>query len=413
MSEYLVGLDLGSSKICAAVGKQDKNGRLKILGITSYPSNGIEKGAISDMDSAVPCIRKCLDQLDEMVGIKIKDCYVSVPMGLCETYKDRGAVTVSAEDKEIRYKDVENALNEVKKHSASNDKTVISAIPCSYIIDGFENINNPLGMCGTHLEVDIQVIVLNNSVLNDIISCVNKAGLKVSGIIPQGFSIAKAALSKKERKNNLSIVDVGAETISISIFKDDKLICFNSIPLGGNTITNDISICLKISFKDAERLKLKYSTIKQQEIDEKIKVSGSFDEMVEIQYNTLVQIIEARVEELFEMIGTKIYDDGYYNDIKDIIIVGGGISPIKGAVELGERILDKPIRTGTPEYVGAASPLYCTAIGNIEIAANASLKELCVYNDPNQNNEKVLKEKNDDLNSGILSKVKEFFAEFF
>lgn len=413
MNEYLVGLDLGSSKICAAVGKLDKSGKLRILGITSYSSEGIENGVITDVENTASCIRKCINQLDEMVGIKIKDCYVSMPMGLCETFKDRGVVTVSAEDKEIKANDVEKVIKVVKNNSTSNDKTVISAIPCYFTIDGFENIINPIGMCGTHLEAETQVITVRNSMLTDIINCVNNAGLNVSGVLPQAFSIAETVLTKEESKIGSAIIDVGADTIDISIFKDNKLIYFNTISLGGNTISKDISICLKMPFKDAEKLKLKYSTIKQQEIDEKIKVSGSFDEMIEIQYNTLIQIIEARVEELFEMIGTRIYEAGYFSDITSIIVVGGGISPIKGAIELGRSILDKPIRTGTPEYVGAASPLYCTAIGNIEVAINSSLKELCVYSDSKQNSEAISKQKDKDSDNGVLSKIKEFLADFF
>lgn len=418
MDEYIVGMDIGSSKICGAAGKIDKQGKLQVVGVKSVSCSGLKKGIVVDIDSTSESIKDCIEQLNRMIDKEITSVYISLPGGICELIPSQGVIAISSEDREIRKNDIQRVLNAAKVISIPSNKEIIGVIPKEYMIDGYDNIKDPIGMSGLKLEVDAHVILAQTTIVSNLIKSVRNAGLSVSGIVLEPLAISQVALKKDELKMGAALIDVGAEKIDISVYKNGNILYTEMIPFGGSTITNDISICLKIPFSEAEKLKLKYGSIEKSSSlsTNSIKANVGYNDVIEVDYSTLIDIIEARVEEYLTLIENKLQMSGYHNDIAGIVIAGGGISYLKGVCELGRGIFNKPVRIGAPEYIGTSNPVYNTAVGIIKDVIKTSNysenvrknKEVKVYK------EEKLSEKNlANEDTGVLSKIKGFLADFF
>ena len=413
MNEHIVGIDLGSSKICGAVGKISNNGQLQIIGITSVVCSGLNKSVVIDIDNTAEAIKQCVTQLERMTDTQISEGYISLPGGICELVRNTGMIAISDDDKEIKQSDVDRVIEAAKLISIPSDNEIVGVEPEQYIVDGYDNIKDPRGMSGLRLEVEAQVVMAKSTVVRNLLKSVQRAGIKVNGILLGPSAISEAVLKKEEKDMGIALVDVGSATVDISIYESGKLKHTSIVPLGGDSITNDISVCLKVPFSEGERLKLKFGSLVKGKgtEDEKIRVKDSYSNVMEIDNNLLVDIIQARVEELLHLIKRNLVSSGSYKELSGVVIVGGGISLFRGVIELSKHILDKPVRIGSPEYVGAASPIYVTAVGivvqavnNIKINNNLSegLEEL-----------KVSRTQNKKENNKFASKVKDFFADFF
>ena len=413
MNEHVVGIDLGSSKICGAVGKINSNGKLQIIGITSVVCSGLNKSVVIDIDSTAEAIKQCITQLERMTDIQISEGYISLPGGICELVRNTGMIAISSEDREIKQSDVDRVIEAAKLIQIPSDKEIVGVEPEQYIVDGYDNIKDPRGMSGARLEVEAQVVMALSTVVSNLLKSVKRAGIKVNGIVLQPSAISEAVLKKEEKDMGIAIVDVGADTIDISIYKGSKLKYTSILQLGGNNITNDISVCLKVPFSEGERLKLKYgSLIKGKDIDvEKIRVKDSYDNFMDIDNNLLVDIIEARVEELLNLIKRNLLNSGFFNEISGVVIVGGGISLFRGTTELSKLILNKSVRIGSPDYVGAASPIYVTAVGIVVQASNIIKLNNSLPEELDEN--KWSKKQNKKEKNEFAAKVKGFFADFF
>ena len=417
MNEHIVGIDIGSSKVCGAVGKISSNGKLQIIGITSVVCSGLNKSVVIDIDSTAEAIKQCVTQLERMTDTQISEGYISLPGGICELVRNTGMIAISSEDREIKNHDVDRVIEAAKLISVPTDNEIVGVEPEQYIVDGYDNIKDPRGMSGTRLEVEAQVIMAKATVVNNLLKSVKRAGIKVNGIVLGPSAISEAVLRKEEKDMGIALIDVGAETIDISIYKSGKLKHASIVKLGGDNITNDISVCLKIPFNESEKLKLKYgSLVKGREAHtEKIKVKDSYDNFIEIDNDLLVDIIEARVEELLHLIKRNLLNSGFYEEISGVVIVGGGISLFRGVNELSKEILSKSVRIGSPEYVGAASPLYVTAVGIVKQAVN-NFKTSNISSeesDEHSYENKWSKNQNNKEKNGFASKIKGFFADFF
>jgi cell division protein FtsA len=413
MNEHIVGIDLGSSKICGAVGKISSNGQLQIIGITSVACSGLNKSVVIDIDHTAEAIKQCVTQLERMTDTQISEGYISLPGGICELVRNTGMIAISSEDKEIKQSDIDRVIESAKLISIPSDKEVVGVEPEQYIVDGYDNIKDPRGMSGLRLEVEAQVVMAKSTVVRNLLKSVQMAGIKINGIVLGPSAVSETVLKKEEKDMGIALVDVGSATVDISIYKSGKLKHTSIVPLGGDNITNDISVCLKVPFSEGERLKLKFgSLIKGKEAEEeKIRVKDSYSNVMEIDNNLLVDIILARVEEILHLIKRNLINSGSYKDLSGVVIVGGGISLFRGTSELSKFILDKPVRIGSPEYVGAASPIYVTAVGIVVQAAN----NIKINNSLSEKSDelKISRTQNKNKNNKFASKVKDFFADFF
>lgn len=415
--KYIIGIDLGSAKICGAVGKISDNEKLQIIGITSVACSGLNKSVVTDIDITAEAIKECISQLECMTDSEITSGYISLPGGVCDLVINTGMIAISSEDKEIKQMDVDRVNEEAKHISVPSDKKIIGIIPEQYVVDGYNNIIDPTGMSGESLEVKAQVVMANETVVDNLLKSVQKAGITVNGIVIGPSAVSETVLRKEEKDMSIAFIDVGADTIDISIYKSGKLKYTSLIHLGGTNITNDISVCLKVTTSEAERLKLKYgSLIKGNDREnEKIKTKDSYDNLIEIDRELLIDIIHARVEEILHLIKDNLLNCEVYNEISGVVIVGGGVSLFRGINDLSKEIFNKPVRIGSPEYVGAASPIYVNAVGIVLHTANNNKvsNNLSEQSGKHSYEKKILKNQNKKEKIGFASKIKEFFCRFF
>lgn len=417
MDKYTVGVDIGTSKICAAVGKVDRNGDLQIVGITTEPSSGVKKGVVVDIDSTAESIRNCIHQLEKIINIKITEVNLAMPSYNTEIIWNKGIVAVLSENKEVTNDDVERVIKAAKAISISIDKQIIGFEVEQFILDGHQDVIEPIGMSGSKLEVEGQVVVSPSSIFNNLVKSVDKAGYKIKNVILQPSALSDLIIGREESSIYTSIVDVGADTIDIFVYKGSK-ICFTEVvPLGGNIITNDISQCLKLPFTIAERLKVKYGNIKNDktEVSENIKVNLDYNDTVYVKQNELNEVIIARVEELIEIIGQKLVDSGYFENISKIVLVGGGLSFFDGINELGRKAYNKIFRIGTPQYVGTSSPVYSLTIGLLSYSSSMDGEAETLVKETSNNENYSIKVNNDGRkeNENFVTRLKNFFIEFF
>lgn len=430
MKEYVVGVDIGSSKVCAIAGKLDKYGKMQVMGVTSTKCSGIKRGIVVDIDSTAECIKDCIEQMERMIDFDISDIFISIPGEICELIVNRGVVAVSSEDREIKKNDVDRVLKAAKIITISSDKEIIGVIPQQFMVDGYDNITDPIGMSGLRLEVDAQLILSQSTVVNNLFKSIKKAGLNLSGMVFQPLGTANVVLKAEEMKIGTLLLDIGAENTNISVFKNGKLCYSDNLALGGNIITNDISLCLKIPFSEAEKLKVNYGSGKSNFIDEdfKIKINTNYDNIVEIDYNVLTEIITARVEEILLLIKKRLMISEQMDNVSGVVVVGGGIALLKGCSDLCKEILDKPVRIGIPDYTGVGSPICAAAVGVVKDVVDSGKVNLCkeeVLDEVRSHKSKKYEKKSivwddekdeedtEESSNGVFSKIRNFFADFF
>jgi cell division protein FtsA len=282
-----------------------------------------------------------------------------------------------------------------------------------------DKIKDPLGMSASRLELDAYIITAQSTVVSNIVKSINKAGIKLNKIVFQPVGAAKASLDVGEMEMGTALIDIGEEISDISVFKHGNIVYTSNVKIGGNSITNDISICLKLPYSEAEMLKIKYGKLRNdQKTDYKIKVNASYDNIVEIDHNRLLEIMEARVEEIFELIKQNLKKSGHYDEISGIVLIGGGIALFNGICDFSSKILDKPVRTGSPEYVGVANPSYVSAVGIVldsEILYDEKKKftENITENGKDMDWRQIASKDNKGNNKNVVSRIKNFFTEFF
>lgn len=368
MSEYIVGIDVGSSKVCAAMGKVDKLGYLHILGTASAKCYGVKKSTVTDIELTAEAIAKCKQQLETMTGTIVDEVYLSIPGGLCELEFTKGVVAVSSDDREIVNKDVERVLNAAKIISISSDKEIIGIIPYMYSVDGHDNITDPVGMSGIRLEVDAKIAIAESAVVSNLLKSMQVAGIKVIDIILQPFALSSLSLTQEEKSMSVAMVDIGADTIDLCIYKGGNICYTNLIPLGGNSITNDIAKCLRVSFAEAEDLKNTFGDVRLLDStnNDSLVIKSEYDENLRIDKGLLIDIIKARAEELLTFVKEELIREGYYEGISTVLIAGGALSMFKGAADLSRTIIGKPAKIVSPAFSGISDPDCATAAGLVK-----------------------------------------------
>ena len=363
MNEYIVGLDISSSKICGAVGKLAIDKSIQLLGITTSDYSEV-KAEIEEADVSTR-VNNVISRLEDIIGEPLRETYVSVPISMCEVVNTKGVVSFPA-SKEINKEDMIN-VGEVAKFCVNKNQEIVQVDIEEYIVDGMKNIRNPIGMKATVLESEGNAFIANNKYVNEYKKILKNAGIEVKGWIVNSIGMSKDILNEGELHKGVALIDIGSTNSEVTVFKRNKFLDFFSIPLGGDTITNDISICLKLSLEESEKLKFKCNTLLKGNSNEKhtIRVTTADHGKKEIDYLMLEDIICERVKEILEIIGKRLEAENLSTHIESYVVVGGGISQYRDIMSISKDILGKPVRIGVPEYVGAANPIYSTATGII------------------------------------------------
>lgn len=382
--KIVVGLDIGTTKICAIVGRKNEYGKLEVLGMGKAESEGVIKGIVTNIDKTVLAIDKAVKEASDMSGIDIGVVNVGIAGQHIRSTIHHGSITRSSNDNEISIEDVSRLTEDMYRIVIPPGSEIIHVMPQDYTVDYEEGIKDPVGMSGVKLEADFHIITAQTSAINNINKCVRRAGLEIDNLILEPLASSLAVLSDEEKEAGVCIIDIGGGTTDIAIFYDNIIRHTAVIPFGGNILTNDIQTGLMVMAKQAEQLKTKFGKAIAEEANpnEIVSIPGIRNRSAkEISVKNLSSIIQARMEEIIEMAHTEIISSGFENRLAGGIVITGGGAQLHSLRHLVEYMTGMDTRIGYPnEHLGKSkleavkSPMYATAVGLV-LAGFRSLDE--------------------------------------
>lgn len=370
--KIIVGLDIGTTKICCIVGRKNEFGKLEILGMGKAVSDGVIRGIVTNIDKTVHAIEKAVSQAGEMANIDIRVVNVGIAGQHIKSAVYHGSITRESND-EITVEDVNRLTNDMYRIVIPPGSEIIHVMPQDYIVDYEDGIKDPVGMSGVKLEADFHIITAQTNAINNINRCIKRAGLEVENLILEPLASSLAVLSEEEKEAGVCLVDIGGGTTDIAVFYDNIIRHTAVIPFGGNIITADIKQGCMVMDHQAEQLKTKFGRAIGEEANanEIVAIPGLRNRPAkEISVKNLAHIIEARMEEIIEMVHTEIITSGYHKKMAAGIVITGGGSQLTSIKQLFEYMTGLDARVGYPnEHLGKSkvesvkSPMYATSVG--------------------------------------------------
>jgi cell division protein FtsA len=365
----IVGLDIGTSKIVAIVAELQADGNLKVVGLGQHPSRGLKKGVVVNIDSTVQAIQRALEEAELMADCKISSVFTGIAGSHIKSLNSHGMVKIK--DAEVMQMDVDRVVETARAIALPTDQQILHILTQEFIIDGQEDVREPIGMSGMKLEVKVHIVTGAVSAAQNIVKCVKRCGLEVTDLVLQPLASSVAVLTEDEKELGVCLVDIGGGTTDIAVFKQGAIRHTAVIPIAGDQITNDVAVAFRTPTQSAEDIKVKHGCALRQLADPKeiVEVPGvDGRDPRELSVQTLAEVIEPRVVELYEFVLNELRRSGMEEMIASGIVITGGSSMMKGMVELGEEIFHMPVRQGLPRYVGGLSevvgnPRYATGVG--------------------------------------------------
>ena len=370
VKNLIVGLDIGTSKIVAIVSELTPEGRLDILGIGSHQeSRGLKKGVVVNIEATVNAISRVVQEVELMADCKVKEVYTGIAGSHIKSFNSNGMVAIK--DKEVSPMDVERVIETARAMPIPSDQQILHILTQEFIVDGQDGVREPIGMSGVRLEVKTHIVTGAVSAAQNIVKCVRRCGLEVVDLVLQPLASSYAVLTEDEKELGVCLVDIGGGTTDIAVFTQGAIRHTAVIPVAGDQITNDIAHALRTPTPEAEEIKVHYGVALQQlaDEDELFEVPGIGERGPRrLSRQALVDVIEPRVTELYELIQAELRRSGYQELLSSGIVLTGGSSVMLGMVELGEEIFHMPVRLGIPKYAGSLAevvqhPRYATAMG--------------------------------------------------
>jgi cell division protein FtsA len=373
-NKVIVGLDMGTSKICALVASPgEQEGQLNILGIGITESTGMQRGVVQNIARTIQSLEKAIDQAEQQSGVKIEEVVVGVAGDHIQSQTTRGIIGISNQSKIITQEDVIRVLEESRRIAVPSERRIIHVIPQEFIVDGQDGILDPIGFKGVRLEANVHLITGHASSIDNIYNCVESVGLKVREIVLEPIASSVAVLDEDEKEMGVALIDIGGGTTDLAIFRDGILRYSSIFAIAGRKVTDDIQRGLKILQRDAEKIKKDYGHTYLPGImrDEMFMTAGINGRLPsEITKKVLCQIIQPRMEEIFELAMAEIRNSGYESLLSAGIVLTGGCSMVRGAEDLATDVFGMPVKIGQPSgitYSGLApeveNPIYSTAVG--------------------------------------------------
>lgn len=355
-SSIVASLDLGSSKVCCMVGEISRNNEIDILGYGVAPSTGIKKGNIVNIEAMVRSISEAVLQAQQMANVKIESVLVGISGPNISIVNNRGVVAIPRSDREITPHDVDRVIQASRIIAIPPDREIIDVIPRQFIVDGCEGIKDPVGMIGTRLEVEVSIITGQLTAIQNVVRCVQRSRLEVEGLVLKSLAAKELLLSDDEVDMGVALVDVGAGTTEITVFHGENIELYNLVPLGGDYVTNDIAIGLRLPYSQAEAIKRKYAcaaaSLASDKPDIEIQSIGETSAR-KISQKELASIIEPRVQEILSIVHKELKAVNYRDMLAaGIVLCGGGLLHMRGAVELAQKMLGVPVRAAKTDMYG-------------------------------------------------------------
>lgn len=371
----IVGLDVGTTKVCTIVGLQHPNQELEIIGIGTHPSYGLKKGSVVNIDKTVRSIQNSLEEARLMAGVNITSATIGIAGSHIYSFNSSGVVAIKG--KEITQDDVDRVLEAAKAVVIPSDRDILHVIPQEFRVDNTTGIKNPVGMCGVRLEAHVHIVTGSIPLIQNLVKCVEQTGIDAEHVTLQPLASSEAVLTYEEKELGVVLVDIGGGTTDIAVWKDGSLIHSQIIPIGGNHFTNDLAVALKIPHNEAERIKIHHGSVLAEQLNQSahITVQGlSGTKPREVQLSVVAEVLGARAEELFDVIRIMIEEKKLNNEVSGGFVLTGGGALIKGMPELGEYILMRSCKIGFPIPFGGMTnimqnPKYSTVLGLLLEAA--------------------------------------------
>ena len=404
---YVVGLDIGTTKICCIIGEITPSGGIDIIGLGQHPSSGLRKGVVINIDSTVESIKNAVEEAELMAGCEIDSAFVGIAGGHIKSMNSHGIIAVK--NKEVVQQDISRVIEAAKAIAIPMDREVLHVLPQEYIIDNQDGIKTPLGMAGVRLEAKVHIVTAAVSSAQNIVKCVNKAGLGVQDIVLEQLASSESVLSQDEKELGVALIDIGGGTADMAMFYQGAIKHTSVLAIAGAQITNDIAIGLRTPNNEAEKIKHMYgcaysSLVRENETVEILNVTGRSPK--EVSRHILCDIIEARSKEMFELLSNEIETSGYHNLISAGVVLTGGAACMGGMAEQAEEIFQVPVRVGIPQGLGGLidvvnNPRYATSTG------------LILYGLKNYKMGNIQELKGRNLFDKIFTRMKHWVDEFF
>lgn len=367
---YIVGLDIGTTKICCVVATVKDDGAVETVGIGSTPSRGIRKGVVVNLDATVEAIKSSVEDAELSAGVNVECATLGVAGAHMRSFNSRGVVTVSGKDKTVTRDDVKRVMEAARAVSIPPEREILHVLSQEYVLDEQGGITAPVGMNGSRLEANVHIITAATASIQNMVTCANRAGIEVRDLVLEQVAIADAVLTPDERDLGVALIDVGGGTSDLVIFEKGSVWHTAALPVGGDHFTNDLAVGLRTPIPDAERLKKKHgcalsSMVEEDDGIEVPTVGGRKPRLLSRQ--VMAEILEPRAEELFQLLHAEIVRAGFAKTLNAGVVLTGGGSLLPGTAEVAEQVFDMPVRRGVPKSAGpmadSADPQATTAIG--------------------------------------------------
>ncbi len=423
--QIIVGLDIGTSKVCAIVAARDTDdsGGIHVLGIGHAPSEGLNRGVVVNIEKTVRSIQRAVEQAQQQSGVTIESVSVGIAGDHIQSFPSRGVVTISNADRVVTQHDVNRLLDDSKRVAMPSDRQILHVIPQEYIIDGQDGIFDPVGMSGLRMEANVHIVTGLVTAAQNIYRCVERAGLTVDDIVLEPLASGHSVLDDEEKEVGVALIDIGGGTTDIAIFEDRTIRHTAVVGIAGRMVTDDIRRGLGIIGEQAERIKREYGCALESVIlnDEIFMIPGiGGRKPMEISKRTLSQIIQPRMEEILEFAMIELKKSGYLRRLSAGVVLTGGGALLRGATELAQGVLGLPVKIGIPAGFGMSalapeveSPIYATAVGLV-IDAFRRLDAPGIQSHEMREADGQISETHETEHEkrSIVARMKKFFEEF-
>ncbi len=365
----IVGLDIGTSKVVAIVGKRKLDGTIEVVGIGSHPSRGLKRGVVVNIETTVQAIQRAIEEAELMAGCRIHSVYAGIAGSHIKSLNSHGIVAIR--DREVTQADIDRVIDAAQAVAIPADQKILHILPQEFVIDNQEGIKEPMGMSGVRLEAKVHLVTCAVNAAQNIEKCIRRCGLDVDDIILEQLASSHAVLTEDEKELGVCVVDLGGGTTDIAVFTGGAIRHTSVIPIAGDQVTNDIAMALRTPTQNAEEIKIKYACALTQlaGADETIKVPSVGERAPrDLSRQALAEVVEPRYEELFTLVQSELRRSGFEDMIPAGIVLTGGSSTMEGVVELAEEIFHMPVRMACPQAVSGMTevvnnPIYATGVG--------------------------------------------------
>ncbi len=377
--EIIVGLDIGTTKVCAIIGQLNEYEGLDIIGVGVSPSRGLRKGVVVNIESTVNSVATAVEKAELMAGVEVKSVYSGIAGGHIEGINSRGVVAVSSRSKEITQLEVERVIEAAKALALPMEREVIHVIPQEFVVDSQEGIKDPIGMSGVRLEAEVHIVTGAVASAQNIVKSVNRAGYAVNDIVLEPLASALSTLKDDEKELGVVLIDIGGGTTDVLVYLNGSIWHTNVIAMGGNHVTSDISIGLRTPVNAAEDIKKEWGVAVSElvEPDEMIEVPNvGGRNPTRIPRQILAEIIQPRMEEIFFLVKSDLEKKDFKDVLSGGVVLTGGASLLEGTDKVAENVFEMPVRVGVPSNVGGlieevSSPEFATGVGLIQYGLKA------------------------------------------